>query len=96
MFVLIDSRLPPQRIDLDFIRWLGGCGVPFVLVFTKADKLSASRVLENVAFFKRAMTEWTAVPPQIFVCSAKTKSGRTDILNFIEQSLAASAKPTPT
>ena len=92
VFVLIDSRLPPQRIDLDFIRWLSGCGVPFVLVFTKADKQSAAKGLENVALFKHAMSEWTAVLPQIFITSVKTKSGRTEILSFIEKSMATPAK----
>lgn len=92
VFVLIDSRLSPQRIDLDFIRWLEECDVPFALVFTKADKLSANRVQENVALFKRALAEWNAVPPQIFVSSAKTKNGRSDILNFIDRSLKESGK----
>ncbi len=88
VFALIDSRLPPQRIDLQFVQWLGGCGVPFVLVFTKADKQSVARSQANIDLFKQAMAEGLAELPPIFLSSAKTKGGRQEILNFIQQSLA--------
>jgi GTP-binding protein len=89
VFALIDSRLPPQRIDLQFVQWLGGCAVPFVLVFTKTDKQSAARSQANIERFKTCMAEWWDDLPQIFLSSAKTKDGRTEILGHIEQTLAA-------
>ncbi len=84
VFVLIDSRLPPQRIDLDFLRWLSDTGVPHVLVFTKADKQSAQQTHNNINLFKASMTEWRATAPEIFTSSIKTKKGRSEILTFIE------------
>ena len=89
VFVLIDSRLPPQKIDLEFINWLATCGVAFVLVFSKIDKLSATQLQANIALFQQRMLEAFTDLPQIFTSSAKTKSGRTEILNFIEQTLIA-------
>ena len=88
VFALIDSRLEPQRIDLQFVQWLGGCAVPFVLVFTKTDKQSTAKSESNIALFKQCMAEWWDDPPQIFTSSAKTKKGRAAILGFIEQTLA--------
>ena len=89
VFVLIDSRLPPQKIDLEFINWLATCGVAFVLVFSKIDKLSATQLQANIALFQQRMLEAFTDLPQIFTSSAKTKNGRTEILNFIEQTLIA-------
>jgi GTP-binding protein len=88
VFVLIDSRLPPQRIDREFITWLESCSAPYVLVFTKTDKQSAARSQENIELFKQSMSEWRSEPPPIFLSSARTRSGRTEILGFIEQTLA--------
>jgi GTP-binding protein len=87
VFVLIDSRLPPQPIDLEFVRWLGGCAAPFVLVFTKADKQSAAKTEANIALFKLSLTTQVGAPQAVFVSSSQTKSGRTEILSFIEQIL---------
>jgi GTP-binding protein len=88
VFVLIDSRLPPQRIDLEFINWLGSCEVPFVLVFTKTDKQSAAQLQANLELFKQtAFADWEEAP-RTFASSSKTKQGRTDILNFIEKTLS--------
>ena len=92
VFVLIDSTLPPQRIDLEFIAWLDSCGVPFVLLFTKTDKQSASRLNAQLVVFKTALSELKSELPAIFVSSARTKSGRTEILNFIQESLAVSPR----
>ena len=92
VFVLIDSTLPPQRIDMEFIAWLDGCSVPFVLLFTKTDKQSASRLNAQLAVFKTALSELRSELPTIFVSSARTKSGRTEILNFIQESLARSPR----
>ena len=87
VLVLIDSRLPPQRIDLEFISWLGSCSVAFALIFTKTDKLSAAQLAANVAAFKQKLSdEWDDFP-EIFTCSAKTRQGRTEILQYIDQTL---------
>jgi len=88
VFVLIDSRLPPQAIDLEFVRWLGGCRAPFALVFTKADKQSAAQSQANIALFKARIAEWRPEVPEIFLSSSRTKSGRAEILGCIEAALA--------
>jgi GTP-binding protein len=89
VFVLIDSRLPPQPIDLEFLRWLESSGVPYALVFTKTDKQSATQTQAAVEKFKQALLEWRAVPPDIFLTSAKTRAGRSDILGYLTKILAA-------
>ena len=89
VFALIDSRLPPQRIDRQFVKWLEGCGVPFVLVFTKTDKQSAAGTEANIALFRESIGAVGADSPMIFTSSARTRSGRNEILGFIEQTLAA-------
>jgi GTP-binding protein len=84
VFVLIDARLEPQKIDLEFVNSLGEKQIPFALIFTKSDKLSALRVSENVEHFKQAMLEtWEELPP-IFVSSATTAVGKGEILGYIE------------
>ena len=87
VFVLIDARLPPQQIDLEFTRWLMDGGVPFVLVFTKADKLKPTRVANTIATFTDAMSAWCDGLPRTFSCSAKTGAGRQELLNFIGQAV---------
>lgn len=89
VFLLIDSRLPPQPIDLEFIQWLGENGVPFVLLFTKADKLSAKQLNESIDRFKATLAETWEELPRIFISSAKDGSGRGEILRFISESAAA-------
>lgn len=85
VFQLIDSRLPPQKIDLEFIEWLGANNVPFVIVFTKADKLSKRQTLLNTDLFKKELLkEWEELPPS-FISSAEKFEGRDEILGFIEQ-----------
>jgi GTP-binding protein len=88
VFVLIDSRLPPQRIDLEFISWLGNCSVAFALIFTKTDKLSPTQVQANIEQFKQSMAEEWDDLPEIFTCSSKTRQGRTDILTYVTRTLA--------
>jgi GTP-binding protein len=88
VFVLIDSRLPPQRIDLEFLRWLVEARKPFSLIFTKVDKLSRGVLDRNVALFKKSIAEWCPEPPDVFASSAATKAGRTEILASIEKILA--------
>ncbi|HOF45427.1 MAG TPA: ribosome biogenesis GTP-binding protein YihA/YsxC [Bacteroidales bacterium] len=85
LFVLIDARLEPQKIDIDFINQLGEMGMPFALIFTKTDKVSASKVDKNVELFKEKLFEtWEEFPPY-FLSSAITKKGREDILNQIKE-----------
>lgn len=85
LFILLDVRLEPQKIDLEFMRWVGENGLPFVMVFTKADKLSATKVDQHVAAYKRTMlSQWTEMPPY-FVTSAESARGRDELLDFIRQ-----------
>lgn len=84
VFVLIDSRLPPQTIDLDFTRWLAMTGVDFDLIFTKADKQSATQTSAKIAEFKRALVAHdVAAPGHFFVSSATAGKGRAEILGRI-------------
>ena len=84
LFVLVDSRHEPQKIDLEFIQWLGEEGVPFVLVFTKADKLTTGRLSANLEAYKaRLLEEWEELPP-IFVTSSEQQLGRDELLSYIE------------
>ena len=85
VFLLVDSRLEPQRNDLDMVQWLGENGVPFVLAFTKADKLGRPAVDANVAAFKRVLSKTWETLPTVFVTSSETKLGRDDLLRFIEE-----------
>ncbi|MSU49127.1 MAG: YihA family ribosome biogenesis GTP-binding protein [Opitutus sp.] len=89
IFVLIDSRLPPQAIDLEFLQWLDTGHVPFVLIFTKTDKQSASKSQANIALFKQQMAGMRREMPEILLSSAKTGSGRTEILASIERAMNA-------
>lgn len=84
LFLLIDCRLEPQRIDLEFIEWLGENGVPFAIIFTKADKLSNKKVLENVySYLEHLKEQWEELPPH-FITSSEKKIGRAEVLNYIE------------
>lgn len=87
VFVLIDSRLEPQAIDLEFVQWLANCRTPFALVFTKGDKQSASQSQGKIDLFSQRLREWRAELPPVFLTSAKTGKGRSDILGFIEQTM---------
>lgn len=85
-FVLVDANVPPQKIDLEFINWLGEYGVPFVLTFTKTDK-KKSRDGGSVEDFKTALLEtWEELPP-VFITSASKGDGRQEIIDFIENAL---------
>jgi GTP-binding protein len=85
VFVLVDIRLEPQKIDLDFIEWLGVSSVPFAIVFTKADKLSPNKARQATEAYKKKLSEtWEELPP-MFLTSAEKKEGRDDVLNYIEQ-----------
>ncbi|MCM1292815.1 MAG: ribosome biogenesis GTP-binding protein YihA/YsxC [Bacteroides sp.] len=85
LFVLVDSRHEPQKIDMEFIEFLGENGVPFSIVFTKTDKLSASATKRNIAnYCQRLLDQWEELPP-IFVTSSETGAGRDQLLDYIEQ-----------
>ncbi len=85
VFVLVDVRLEPQAIDLEFINWLGISGVPFTIIFTKADKLSVGKVKSNVtAYEKKLMETWEEMPPY-FITSSEKGEGRDDVLGYIDQ-----------
>jgi len=85
VFVLVDIRLEPQPIDLEFINWLGVSSIPFSIVFTKADKLTAAKVRTNVAAYEQKMLEtWEEMPPY-FVTSSEKGAGRDEVLGYIEQ-----------
>ena len=85
VFVLVDIRIEAQKIDLEFIEWLGLSSVPFAIVFTKADKLSAGKVAANVEAYKKKLLEtWEELPP-IFVTSAEKRQGRDEVLEYIDQ-----------
>ena len=83
VFQLIDSRHPPQAIDVEFCEWLAAGTAPFALVFTKSDKSKASRVKENVAEFLAAIAEFHDGAPPCFVSSARDRQGQREILGFV-------------
>jgi GTP-binding protein len=83
VMVLIDSRLEPQKIDIEFCNWLGEKGLSFVLVFTKADKQSSVKTDQNVAKFRKAMLATFEEMPQFFITSSETQLGREELLAFI-------------
>ena len=84
LFVLIDSRLEPQKIDLEFMEWLGENGIPFAIIFTKADKLKGGRLKINIsAYLRELRKQWEELPPY-FITSSEERLGRTEVLNYIE------------
>ena len=84
LFVLLDARLEPQKIDLEFIEWLGEESAPFALVFTKADKLSKGKLSANISAYKdRLLEAWEELPP-LFITSSEERTGREELLNYIE------------
>lgn len=83
LFLLVDSRLEPQRIDLTFIEWLGENGVPFAIVFTKADKLGSGKLKLNIqAYLEKLQEQWEELPPY-FITSSEDRTGRNELLNYI-------------
>ena len=84
VFLLIDVRHNPQKIDTEFMTWLGENGIPFSIVFTKADKLSAAQLRQNVDNYMKSLLEtWEELPPY-FVTSSEKKQGREPLLDYIE------------
>ena len=84
LFVLIDVRHDPQKMDLEFFEWLGENGVPFSIIFTKADKVSVGKAKANVeAYMKKLSEQWEELPPY-FLSSSEKKTGRVEILDYID------------
>ncbi len=84
IFVLLDARLEPQKIDLEFMNWCGQKGLPFSMVFTKIDKLSSSVLQKNLAKYKKEMLKfWEEMPP-VFTSSSTSGFGREQLLNYVE------------
>lgn len=87
LFVLVDSRLEPQKIDLEFIEQLGMNGVPFGIIFTKADKLSKTQLQRSVTAYQKSLAEqWEELPP-MFISSSEKGTGRDEIVGYIEDIL---------
>ena len=85
VFVLVDIRLEPQKIDLEFINWLGLSSIPFAIIFTKTDKLSEGKVKASVdAYVKKMLETWEEMPPYFITSSEKTR-GRDEVLDYIDQ-----------
>jgi GTP-binding protein len=85
LFLLIDCRHEPQKIDLEFMEFLGENGIPFSIIFTKTDKISKSKLSDNMSAYKEKLLEtWEELPPMFFTSSLK-KEGREEILNYIEE-----------
>ncbi|MBS1527658.1 MAG: YihA family ribosome biogenesis GTP-binding protein [Bacteroidetes bacterium] len=85
VMVLVDSRLEPQKIDLEFCNWLGEKGLSFVLVFTKADKQSTLKTDQNIAKFKKALLTTFEAMPGYFITSSENQTGRDEVLGFIDE-----------
>ncbi len=84
-FVLVDSRHDPQKIDMDFMRFLGEKQIPFAIIFTKVDKLPSSKLNKQITSYKRKLLqEWESLPMN-FLTSATSKMGRDEVLNFIDE-----------
>jgi len=89
VFALLDSGLPPQAIDLEFVEWLARHAVPFVLVFTKTDKVSAATVQANITAFTDHIARWFEKSPAVFTCSAAARRGRPELLGVIDEAMTA-------
>ncbi|WP_333596534.1 ribosome biogenesis GTP-binding protein YihA/YsxC [Chryseobacterium flavum] len=85
LFVLVDVRHTPQKIDMEFIQWCGESGIPFSIVFTKADKLKPNAVIKNVEDYKAELYKTWEDLPELYITSAEKKEGGDDILDFIEK-----------
>jgi GTP-binding protein len=95
VFALLDSGLPPQQIDLEFVEWLALNSVPFVLVFTKTDTVTPTKVQLNIAAFQEHISEWCETMPEIFTCSATARQGRGKLLGMIQEALTADQREEP-
>ena len=88
VFALVDSGLPPQKMDMEFVEWLADNAIPFVLVFTKTDKVKPAQMQANIEAFKESIFEWCETLPEILTCSATAQLGRAALLSVIDEALA--------
>lgn len=84
LFILVDIRHTPQKIDLEFMEWCAESGIPFSIIFTKADKLKPNAVTQNVETYQQKLLETWEELPELYITSAERKEGSENILNFIE------------
>ncbi len=89
VFALIESGLSPQEIDIEFVEWMVSNAVPFVLVFTKTDKVPPAVSKANIAAFQERIAPWFQKPPAVFKCSANKRHGRQELLGVVEEALTA-------
>ena len=85
LFVLLDIRHNAQKIDIEFMQQMGEEGIPFVMVFTKSDKISQTQIIKNINKYKEEMLKYWESLPEIFITSSEKQIGTNDILNFIEK-----------
>jgi len=85
VFLLVDSRHAPQKIDMDFMQWMGENEIPFAIVFTKIDKLSQTKSKDNIEKYKDSLAEVWETFPKIFVTSSEKQQGREDLLDYIDE-----------
>jgi GTP-binding protein len=85
LFVLVDSRHAPREIDLEFMAWLGENGIPFVIVFTKADKLTARACRDCISAYEKVMLEQWESMPRTFLTSAESRLGREELLDYLDE-----------
>ncbi|GAA0890398.1 ribosome biogenesis GTP-binding protein YihA/YsxC [Fulvivirga kasyanovii] len=90
IFVLVDSRLTPQPIDVEFINWLGEVGLPMAIIFTKADKQSKNKTQSSVAKYKKHLLKYWEKLPHMLTTSSQTGTGKEDVLNYIDGLISAS------
>lgn len=84
-FVLVDANIPPQKLDVEFMNWLGEMHIPFVIVYTKVDRLHRDKIAKNIEVIQEELLKyWTELPPQ-FLTSAREGTGRQEILNFMAE-----------
>lgn len=83
-FVLVDIRHEPQTIDLEFMQWLGEHGIPFSIIFTKADKLKPNAILRHIEDYKNVLLETWEYMPNYFITSSSNETGKDDVLNYID------------
>lgn len=86
-FILVDSRIEPQKIDIEFINWCGQKGIPFSIVFTKIDKLSSTALQKNLKIYKKELMKYWEELPNIFLTSSTSSFGKEKLLNYIEEFL---------
>lgn len=84
LFILVDIRHTPQKIDLEFMEWCAESGIPFSVIFTKADKLKPNTITQNVETYQQKLLETWEELPELYITSAERKEGGENILNFIE------------